>query len=274
MPRNDITGIETVNGTGNANSQFWWQWMQTGNTYAGNRITQTSINFGAFDQGVMSVGGNVSISAGGDITNLAVSLPTTWYLSNNNTTVNTVGGGNLTVTAGGNILSGDYLVAKGTGALSAGGLIGSGGLAIINRDIHGNVLASNEVSTLLAAQDGIFNVSARQGVDIGGVVDPSYIQGSVLVSGYTGLHADSQGYSASSALNVISTTGNVAMNTLSNLTLIGVNNSLFDGSYVLPATVNLTAFTGGVAVERSGELYPSSIGQPQSDRGSIDQHLQ
>ena len=114
--------------------------------------------------------------AGGNITNLAVSLPTTWYLSNNNTTVNTVGGGNLTVTTGGNILSGDYFVAEGTGTLNAGGLIGSSGL--LTATSFGN--ARIEVSTLLAAQDGVFNVSARQGVDIGAMVDPSYLQGGAL----------------------------------------------------------------------------------------------
>ncbi len=250
--QNDITGIENVTGTGSSGngpgfgaSQFWWQWMQTGNTYAGNQITQSSINFGAFDQGIMSIGGNVSISAGGDITNLAVSLPTTWYLSNNNTVVNTVGGGNLTVAAGGNILSGDYFVAGGTGTLTAGGRIGSSGLLTTD---------GGEVSTLLAAQDGVFNVSARQGVDLGGVLDPSYVQGNTLVIGY-GLHADAQSYSATSALNVISTTGNVALNTLASLSLIGGVND------VLPATVNLTAFTGGITVAGGGQLYPSSVGQ-------------
>ncbi len=98
------------------------------------------------------LGGNVTISAGGDIKNLAVSLPTTWYLTNANTgnpTVNTVGGGNLTVSAGGNILSGDYFVAKGTGTLTAGGLIGSGGLAVVVPDTAGQI---SEVSTLLAVQ--------------------------------------------------------------------------------------------------------------------------
>ncbi len=67
-------------------SQFWWQWMELGPSPTVStknaattltQITQTSIDFGAFDQGVMSVGGNVSVSAGHDISDLAVSLPTT-----------------------------------------------------------------------------------------------------------------------------------------------------------------------------------------------------
>ncbi|MEW6435625.1 MAG: filamentous hemagglutinin family protein [Pseudomonadota bacterium] len=253
---NDITGVESVSGisggpTGYLNSQFWYEWMQTGNVAnSSGTVTQTSINFGAFDQGVMSVGGNVTIAAGGDITNLAVSLPTTWYLSNGAPI--TVGGGNLTVTAGGNILSGDYFVANGTGALTAGGQIASSGLTY----------GGSEVSTILAAQDGVLNVSARQGVDIGAMVDPSYLQGNTLVDGYS-LRADAQSYSASSALNVVSTTGAVSLNTLADPLLLdaGKANSLNDDAYVLPASVDLTAFSGGINIEQNGELYPSATGE-------------
>jgi hypothetical protein len=87
-------------------------------------LARTSIDFGAFDQGVMSVGGNVSLSAGGNISDLAVSLPTTWYKDATGQPV-TVGGGNLSVRADGDILSGTYFVAKGAGVISAGGSIGS-----------------------------------------------------------------------------------------------------------------------------------------------------
>ncbi|MEW6438573.1 MAG: filamentous hemagglutinin family protein [Pseudomonadota bacterium] len=246
-----ITGVENVTGSGQALSQFWYEWMETGNVAnASGTVTQTSINFGAFDQGVMSVGGNVSIAAGGDIANLAVSLPTTWYLSNGAPV--TVGGGNLTVTAGGNILSGDYFVANGTGALTAGGQIASSGLTY----------GAGEVSTILAAQNGVFNVSARQGVDIGAMVDPSYIQGDPVVFGYD-LRSDAQSYSASSALNVVSTTGAVSLNTLADPTLLGAGkaNALNDDAYVLPASVDLTAFSGGINIEQNGELYPSATGE-------------
>jgi filamentous hemagglutinin family protein len=261
---NDITGIETVSGisggpTGYLNSQFWYEWMQTGNMVdSSGTVTQTSINFGAFDQGVMSVGGNVTISAGGDISNLAVSLPTTWYLSNGAPI--TVGGGNLTVTAGGNILSGDYFVANGTGTLTAGGQIASSGVRAADQFGRLDV----EVSTILAAQDGVLNVSARQGVDIGAVVDPSYLQGVALANGYS-LRADAQSYSANSALNVVSTTGNIAFDTLAVPQLIDEGQpgvaGLNDDSYVLPASVNLIAFSGGIAVESGGELYPSATGE-------------
>jgi len=259
--QNDISGIENVvdtsgavSGLANTNiSQFWWQWMEIGNPTASNgQITQTSIDFGAFDQGVMSVGGNVSISAGGNITDLAVSLPTTWYLTNNNATVNTVGGGNLMVAAGGNILSGDYFVAQGTATITAGGQIAP------DFSIPGGSGQVAPVATLLATQDGILNVSARQGANIGGVFDPSYIESNALLDVYS-QHADFQGYSTTSAVNVSTTTGNVDFGTLGSSTLIGGGASS-DLSYILPATVSLTAFNGGITVASGGELFPSASG--------------
>ena len=271
----DITGLEyttDANGvlTGQAEAstgQFWWQWMEVTATPTNSGgqgpfvpLTRSSIDFGAFGQGIMSVGGNVSISAGGNISDLGASSPTTWYLDSNGNPV-TVGGGNLTVRAGGDILSGDYFVARGTGTIVAGGQIGS--------DIRVPAQSSSqppiEIATLLATQDGVLNVNARQGANIGGVVDPSYVQGIALLSGYQ-QYADGQGYSQTSAVNVSSTTGDVVLGSLGAISLIGggatasTKPGLNDLSFILPATVNVTAFTGGITIESSGELYPSASG--------------
>ncbi|RQS65157.1 filamentous hemagglutinin N-terminal domain-containing protein [Burkholderia sp. Bp8963] len=269
----DINGVEYVTDTtgavtgsaGNSISQYWWQWMQIspGKTTDINSgvpvapLTRTSIDFGTFDQGVMSVGGNVSVSAGGNISDLAVSLPTTWYKDDTGNPV-TVGGGNLTVRAGGNILSGDYFVAKGTGTISAGGSIGSD-ISVASRSLGQGSVA---VSTILAAQDGVFNVTARQGVEIGAVLDPSYSSSFVQAGGSPtpvvtlanySQYADSQGYSSTSAVNVLSTTGDVRLG--------GLGGMLTGATGVLPASVKLTAFDGGVDVVSGGTLYPSAVGQ-------------
>nr|WP_258187439.1 filamentous haemagglutinin family protein [Trinickia symbiotica] len=268
----DISGIEDViDSTGaisvraNQNiSQFWSPWMEIGNptgsvgaTKPATQTVRTSVDFGAFDQGVMSVGGNVSVTAGGNITDLAVSLPTTWYLTNANTdnpTVNTIGGGNLSVHAGGNILSGDYFIAKGTGTITAGGLIGTDGVNYTTYNPsagalgQGPTLSLGSVGTLLAAQDGVLNVSARQGANIGGVLDPSY----------AAANGDQQGYSSTSAVNVQSVTGSIDFGTL------GTANSatrLVSANSILPASLNLTAFTGGITLDSASTLYPSATGQ-------------
>ncbi|HIH2756433.1 TPA: filamentous hemagglutinin family protein [Burkholderia lata] len=268
----DINGIQNVTdatgavtgGVGNNIGQYWWPWMQitaakTSDGYGIQApLTRSSIDFGAFGQGVMSVGGNVSISAGGNIADLAVSLPTTWYLNESGKPV-TVGGGNLTVRAGADILSGDYFVAKGSGTISAGGSIGSD---IAVSSPMTSVKAPIAVSTVLATQDGVLDVMARQGVEIGAVLNPSYasrfdppggqLATTINLSNY-GQYADSKGYSPTSAVNVLSTTGDVRLGSLGGL-LTGANG-------VLPASVNLTAFDGGINIDSGGVLYPSAVGQ-------------
>ncbi|OXI39651.1 filamentous hemagglutinin [Burkholderia aenigmatica] len=268
----DINGIQNVTdatgavtgGVGNNIGQYWWPWMQitaakTSDGYGIQApLTRSSIDFGAFGQGVMSVGGNVSISAGGNIADLAVSLPTTWYLNESGKPV-TVGGGNLTVRAGADILSGDYFVAKGSGTISAGGSIGSD---IAVSSPMARVKAPIAVSTVLATQDGVLDVTARQGVEIGAVLNPSYasrfdppggqLATTINLSNY-GQYADSKGYSPTSAVNVLSTTGDVRLGSLGGL-LTGANG-------VLPASVNLTAFDGGINIDSGGVLYPSAVGQ-------------
>ncbi|MGH8780555.1 filamentous haemagglutinin family protein [Paraburkholderia sp.] len=274
--QNDITGIENVVDTtgavtgtaGTSITQFWWPWMQLGNTVdATGTITQTSINFGAFDQGVMSVGGNVSVSAGGNITDLAVSLPTTYTgnVAGSTSQPRVVGGGNLVVQAGGDILSGDYFVANGTGTITAGGQIGSDGQTYF-ANLGGEARSVGTVSTLLATQNGQIDVSARSGANIGGIFNPSYIEGvDALVYKQ---HADSQGYSTSSAVNIASTTGNVTYGS----TGVGVSGDMpfligasGQGAQaaieILPANLSLTAFTGGIAIDAPGQMYPSADGE-------------
>lgn len=257
----DIAGIEystdttgAVSGVqGRDTSQYWWQWMEIGPTRTlspGNAgsyvpLTRTSIDFGEFNQGVMSVGGNVTIEAGGNISNLGVSLPTTWYLDANGKAV-TVGGGNLTVHAGGDILSGDYFVARGSGTLTAGGQIAAD-YSVPPPYIDQPPLPA---ATILAVQDGTINVSARQGVDIGAAVNPSYTQ---TDAGRYFAYSDAQPYSATSAVNILSTTGDVRFGTL--------GSSLVGGGTDLPASLDLTAFTGGITVASGGMLFPSPIGQ-------------
>ncbi|MEK7889081.1 filamentous hemagglutinin family protein [Burkholderia contaminans] len=269
----NVTGIENVvdaNGSisgqaGTPVGQFWWQWMQVAAkpTWLGSGkfvpLDRTSIDFGAFDQGVMSIGGNISISAGGNVTDLGVSLPTTWYKDVSGTPV-TVGGGNLTVRAGGDILSGDYFVAKGVGAITAGGRIGSD--IVVQPWAPG--LFQTSLAPLLATQDGIIDVAARQGADIGGIFNPSYlmIQSNTLLGNF-GQYADAQAYSPGSAVNVVTTTGDVVLGSLSsNVLLRGPAPSMpgTDPATILPATLNVTAFSGGIDVASRGALFPSASG--------------
>lgn len=271
--KGNINGIEQMYDTsgdvtgkaGSYDGQFWWPWMQTGNAADGSR---SSINFANFDQGVMSVGGNVSVTAGGNISDLSVSLPTTWYMNPDGVSITTVGGGNLAVTAGGSILSGSYFVAKGRGALTAGGQIGSGFTYSVAASSNGSYAfgsITTPVATILGAQDTQWNVYASDGVDLGGVYNPSYaFLGSEL--GSSGLfpsnHTDDQSYASSSALSVTAASGDVSLSSLSLPALLfgyGQNAAYVPGA-ILPATVNLAALDGNVNVLGAGGLYPSATG--------------
>ncbi|WP_284319242.1 filamentous haemagglutinin family protein [Dyella acidisoli] len=258
----NINGIEQIyDTTGNITGtqgafigQFWWPWMETGNS-----ATSSSINFANFDQGVMSVGGNVAVTAGGNINDLSVSLPTTWYANVAGSAITTVGGGNLAVSAGGDILSGSYFVAKGTGSLLADGTIGSNFSYVLpNGSYAANGAAiggfTTPVSTLLALQDAQWNVRAHDGVNIADILDPSYAAPS-------GLSADEQSYSSSSAVNATTAAGNLTLGSLAWETQ--VLGDALGGSYdlgVLPSTLSFSALNGNINILTGGGLYPSATG--------------
>jgi filamentous hemagglutinin family protein len=264
----NINGIEQVYDTSGAQTgvagtyigQFWWPWMQTGNS-----ASQSSINFANFDQGVMSVGGNVAVNAGGNISDLSVSLPTTWYLNAGGASITTVGGGNLAVSAGGDILSGSYFVAQGQGSLSAGGFIGSDFTYTTPKSFNTIGGIATPVSTVLGVQDGQWTVQAKDGVNLGGAYDPSYgVSGLGNNNVFTSPGGmDGQAYGSTSALNVTSTSGDVAFDSLSvPAALFGYGSSanVFNPGAVLPASLNLEALSGNVNILGGGGLYPSATG--------------
>ena len=258
----DAAGLQTKI-AGSSVSQYWWQWMQVGNAADGSR---SSIDFSNFHQGVMSVGGNVDVDAGGNISELSVSLPTTWYVNADGKSVTTVGGGDLSVRAGGDILSGTYFVAKGTGSIHADGAIRvSPSLANIDTGYaSGGVETTMAASTLFGLQDAAVTLDANQGIDIGGVYDPSYYFSSNLLALYPAGHPDSQGYSTTSSFTASTTSGNLVFGSLlSPGDLFSASQVLgFGGKAgpILPSTLNLTAAGGNVDVRSGGELFPSAYG--------------
>ena len=244
-------------------SQYWWPWMQTANAADGSA---SSINFANFGQGVMSAGGNVAVSAGGDIHQLSVSLPTTWRANADGQSVTTYGGGDLDVRAGGDILSGTYFVAKGQGNIQAGGSIGSDFRYTAPATDQLYAGQSTPVSTLFALQDAQLDVRARVGADIGGVYNPSYLSVDPMSVNALFLpagHGDAQSYSATSSFSAGSSSGNIAFDSLR------LPGALFDdgdaanignpGS-ILPATLSLAALSGNVDIRGAGALYPSAQG--------------
>lgn len=141
-----------------------------------NPQTAWWVNFGKFEQGIAALGGgNVDIRAGGNIEHLSASVA-------NNGRMNAMapdpaklvvlGGGDLTVRAGKDILSGQFYVANGDLSLRAGGDIGSG------RNFN-----NQPVYPLIALGNARANLEARRDVALHSLIDPMLLPQS-FGSGY------------------------------------------------------------------------------------------
>lgn len=250
-------------------AQYWWDWMQTGNIIdSNNEVTRSSINFANFKQGIMSIGGQVNITAGRDIRELAVSLPTTWYV-NDAGKYTTVGGGNLNVLAGNNILSGSYFVAKGTGNISALGEIAPAfNLENANRAYNGSGIYNSPVSTILALQDATLNVQGVSGVNIGGIFNPSMFGSDEILTVIKTL--DSHQYSQQSAVNINSISQDVQLNTIKSPAEVLYGSILLSSpgiptvdnriTWWLPASLNLVALKGNINIAGGGHMTASPTG--------------
>ncbi|MCK9919337.1 filamentous hemagglutinin family protein [Microbacteriaceae bacterium K1510] len=254
--------------------QFWLPWLLTN---PANPSVPWYVNFGSFGQGIMSVGGNVAIRAGGNIRDLGVSLATTAYLDGANA-LHVTGGGNLSVTAGGSIYSGDFYVGRGAGRIAAGG-------AIVSDITYDGAFQGYPVPTLLAVQYGTIDVEARQTVDIGGVFDPTYLwrPGIAYVNSYpvaSYLTASATpinlvpyvtSMSADSGVSIRSVGGDVIFNSLlvqAGVFGLGQNAGASNGvdptvsisSLLLPASLKLASLNGNIRIDHGGGLYPSTTG--------------
>lgn len=227
----------------------------------------TGLSQGVFAQNIGALGGgNVSVTARGDIHDLSIMLPTTGKQMGEpsqpavpdntdfNTSVIAVSpGGNLSLAAGGDILGGTYYVARGTGNLSARGSIrGSGTL--------------DGTGTLLALGDSRFGLQAGGDITLAGAIDPFVVQ-----------TPDSSNffftYSSQSGVQLTSLSGNVTLQNDFNTRLGLLNalrspeaqlsfNSTTQGALqVYPASLQATALQGDIALQASLVTYPSRQGQ-------------
>jgi hypothetical protein len=148
-------------------------------------------------------GGNVTVHADADIQDLSVMLPTTAITSiqNGSMTLQEQGGGNLQVSAGGNIAGGVFYVEKGTANISASGAI-----------IGGNEYSSGPIFALGNAQ---FTVSAATGLDVGTVLNPFIVAQAGVQGSKTNYFTT---YTNQSGISLQSLTGDINLN--NNISLI------------------------------------------------------
>lgn len=223
---------------------------------------QTSSGSGsAFKQGVGALGGgNVTVDAGGDISDLSVLIPTTgkqvgqpndpgniFDLSFSTNQVRVQGGGNLQVRAAGNIDGGIYYTGAGSATVAAGGSMGQAN------------------APWFALGDGRLAASAGGDLSAGGVFNPTMLPQSVEtsidnISSFFTYGADSAAAFLSRAGSVVlrnDVEGLIAGSSLDGLADTNSSHML----QVYPGQVRATAPAGDIRIERDFLLYPSAAGQ-------------
>ncbi len=246
-----------INGSENDNRQVINQWLfrQAG----GNQLKDASwwIRNDQFRQSLGALGGgDVTINAGGNIANFSASVPTSARFDNFGdaaTGVSVVnGGGDLSISAGGDLYSGVYFVGKGEGTIKVGGSIG--------------VQPDKLYGTILAMMDGQFDVSAGKDVTIEGTVNPTLLPQSTTnaaSSGLTRVHNSYfNTYSETAAVTLNALTGNIRYSTQLQSLLTGSTGlrAGADGGIGLnPGTVNMAAHNGSITMGQA-YLVPASKG--------------
>jgi filamentous hemagglutinin family protein len=246
-----------------------WLWrVGSQGSVASPSPTAWTVDFETFQQGVGALGGgNVSVIAGGDISNLSVSIPSIGVQVGGTTVaanqVQVTGGGNLSVQAGGSIYSGSYYVGLGSATLQAG------------NDVGVNTLdpSSNGLAPLIALGNASVSVSARGNLQLDEIVNPSLLNRGAL-QGPGGQITYFSTYGSASSVSLTAIGGDVQLLDDNSAVISLLSPSFQGGSLtdvtqslapldILPPVLNVAALSGDVAVARILALYPSSSGNLQ-----------
>lgn len=173
------------------NFQFYAPWLMSdvrvsaaargAGVFAGGSFSQTAwwIQYGSFDQGFLSAGGNVVVEAGRDLLDVSASAPTTGRVSGGLTVddlpvTHLYGGGNLIARAGRDILGGSFDAGSGHGTVVARRSVGAYGTFRNNTNSNGNFPTLTEPKyTVLAVDTGTLSIVAGRDLSIAGVVNPA-----------------------------------------------------------------------------------------------------
>jgi filamentous hemagglutinin len=248
--KGNIVGGEPTTGRQLVNE---WLFREGGGT--SNLDTTWWVRPDLFKQSLATLGGgDISINAGGNISNFSASAPTSARFDTNGTTGNQSidGGGDVTVKAGGDINNGVYFVAKGEGEIDAGG----------------SIQKQNTFGTTLALQDGKFNVSAGKNAYIETTINPTLVSQSLTNSSNTtdttGKNSYFNSYSSEAAVNISSLIGNTEFGG-NNIKLVNGGNVVALDSGVTgsvnynPSNLKAVSYNGDTAIGDM-TLLPSATG--------------
>jgi filamentous hemagglutinin family protein len=218
------------------------------------QVAQWGIDFDNFQENVGALGGgNVTVTAGRDIIDLSAMLPTSGVTDPVSHAVSQYGGGNLTVVAGRNLTSGVYYVGDGVGNITARGSI--------EPDETEDGLP---LGTILALGQGSLNVTAGNGLEIETVLNPTVI-GQPISNARNVSTFFTYSPTSSVSLTALGGTATVESDDQTFETLIGsvasANNAGAQETF-LPSHVTIAALGGDIDAAGLSPLYlfPSADG--------------
>lgn len=215
---------------------------------SGNVASQSAwwIQYASFREGILSAGGNVNVTAGRDLVDVSVSLPTTGRVTGGLSSLSTpqtqlYGGGNMTVRAGRNLLGGSYYEGSGHASIQVGGMVAENGMittkqtAVVNNTTTFVTLPNY---TLLAVDTGQISMVSGGSTAIGGVVNPAelHLQSSSSADPSSGTSVIMNTYGPDSGVSLTAITGNL--------------------NIAMPQTVAITSWSTGASI---GMTYPASF---------------
>ena len=243
-----------------------WQYRQgrvdgdgslLGGSAALQRFPTWWVRFDQFMQGIATFGGgNLTIEAGRDIRDLGASVATTGRVFG---TVGQVpraedmvvlGGGDLSVTAGGDILSAALYAGRGQLSVKAGGMLGSDWQTATGTPVH----------TLIALGEASAEIRTRGDATLERVATPQLLpQVGANTAGNRSAYFST--YAADSALALTSTAGDIALlnGSTASSSAFAVSTNLDGMAY--PPSVALHAPQGGVSIAGPMVLLPSATAE-------------
>jgi hypothetical protein len=217
--------------------------------------TAWTVAFQRFEQNIGTLGGgNLTIEAGGDIENLSAVVPSVGRQRGTATSpqLDVVAGGDLLVRAGGDIDDGTFFVGKGTGLIEAGGSI---------RPVNGS-------GVVLALADAQVEAHARRDVAIETVVNPTLLPQGIGQRVSVTTLSNFSTYSPDASVTLGSTGGDVSLSNnfvatgwlRQQLTSINFTEESAFALGVYAPSLRAVALSGDVDVGRDFSLFPAPKG--------------
>ncbi len=257
------------------NMQLYTEWLKRQGTVDTSQIftsKQSSwwVDYHAFKQGVGALGGgNVSVSAGGDLDNLLVALPTNGRVRGGRTaaeakTLELRNGGSMTVDAGGAVRAGFYYIGRGEGTIDAGEFA-------IGRQVtttSGAIVTTYQIAPVLSLGDAALSVKTAGDLRLQTVLDPLMV--GPATSNLRLEPAYMSGQTERTALDLTSTGGDVILvgqgkYISKDLTATGttwpfVQETIYSAN-IYPSRLRISSLSGSVS--NLGEIYTIPSSEPE-----------